>query len=153
MKAGQGRKKKAPASDRDPQRQLRDDLRGAGLRSTGPRVAVLGALAQTGVPRTHGEIAESLAHLGYDRATIYRNLMDLTQAGLVTRTDLGDHVWRYELRRAGEHTLDHPHLVCTDCGDVSCLEEVEVKIVAKPGARKPVGDVEVQLRGLCHNCS
>ncbi len=149
--AAQPRKRKPP--ERDTVAQLRTELRGAGLRSTGPRVAVLGSLSAASTPRSHGDIAEALAPLGYDRATIYRNLMDLTQAGLVTRTDLGDHVWRFELRRGGaEHTQEHPHLVCTDCGDVSCLPEVEVKIVARPGARRPAGALEVQLKGLCEKC-
>lgn len=154
MKTAKKRQAAAPrsAAQSDGAKQLRADLRAAGLRSTGPRVAVLGALAQVGIPKSHGDIAESLSHLGYDRATIYRNLMDLTQAGMVSRTDLGDHVWRFEIKSGPGHTQEHPHLVCTDCGDVSCLPEVEVKIVAKPGAKRPVGDVEVQLRGLCSDC-
>ncbi len=105
---------------------------------------------------THGEIAEKLAAAGYDRATVYRNLVDLVRTGLVMRADLGDHVWRFELVRAEgkAHATEHPHFLCTDCGDVSCLPDDAVRIVPTRGAPRAVGkhDVEVQLKGLCDSC-
>ena len=104
--------------------RLRDRIRAAGMRSTVPRVAVLERLEEAGTPVSHAEIYEGLAARGFDRATVYRNLIDLTEAGLLSRTDLGDHVWRFELRseRAGrgDEPSGHPHFVCTDCGE-SCL--------------------------------
>jgi Fur family ferric uptake transcriptional regulator len=132
-------------------------LRGAGLRSTGPRVAVLRFLHASGEPNSHGELSEALAGDGYDRATLYRNLMDLAEAGLVTRTDLGDHTWRFELKRPGRagHNAEHPHFVCTDCGEVSCLPGVAVKIGSASGAPKSITskDVSVQIKGLCDTCA
>jgi len=130
-------------------------LRGAGLRRTGPRVAVLARMSSAEGPMTHGALADELAHLGFDRATIYRNLIDLTEAGLVSRSDHGDHVWRFELRgAAARHRKVHPHLVCTACGGVSCLTDVDVKITAVRGAamRLRSSELEVQLRGLCERC-
>jgi Fur family ferric uptake transcriptional regulator len=105
---------------------------------------------------THGALADELAHLGFDRATIYRNLIDLTDAGLVSRSDHGDHVWRFELRgAAARHRRVHPHLVCTECGAVSCLSDVEVKITALGGAARRLRgqELEVQLRGRCERCA
>jgi Fur family ferric uptake transcriptional regulator len=67
-------------------------LRSVGLRKTAPRVAVLQFLAQAKTPLSHGAIAEEMAVLGLDRATVHRNLMDLVEVHLATRTDLGDHV-------------------------------------------------------------
>ena len=132
---------------------LADTLRAAGLRRTGPRVAVLARLSAAEGPMTHGELADELFHLGFDRATIYRNLIDLTDAGLVSRSDLGDHVWRFEMKGA-RHATVHPHLVCTECAQVSCLTDVEVKIIATHGAppRLRGQQLEVQLRGLCEAC-
>src|SRR4051812_24845920 len=74
-------------------------LRGAGLRRTGPRVAVLERLEAATAPLSHGEVAAMLTPAGFDRATVYRNLIDLVKKGLVRRADLGDHVWRFELVR------------------------------------------------------
>lgn len=132
-------------------------LRSAGLRSTGARLAVLRQLEARRGPVTHGELASELAPLGYDRATIYRNLMDLTHAGLVSRTDLGDHVWRFELRASGdgEGSESHPHFSCTDCGTVTCLPGVSVRISARGSSPRAIRrrDVAVQLRGRCDRCA
>ena len=135
---------------------LAGTLRAAGLRRTGPRVAVLARLSAAESPMTHAALADELAHLGFDRATIYRNLIDLSDAGLVSRTDLGDHVWRFELKGStGKHANVHPHLVCSECAEVSCLTDVEVKIVPVRGSvtRLRARNCEVQLRGVCDRCS
>lgn len=127
------------------------------MRSTGPRVAVLAYLRKATAPLSHTEIHEALADRGYDRATIYRNLMDLAEAGLVTRSDLGDHVWRFELRgtKAGGDEDGHPHFVCVDCGEVSCLPDQAVKVRAATGAPKALAtkQVEVQIKGRCDDCT
>jgi len=131
-------------------------LRAAGLRSTFPRVAVLRELESATAPLSHAELVEALGDEGYDRVTIYRNLTDLTEAGLVVRADLGDHVWRFELKR--EHTSHpgtHPHFTCTDCGTVACLPSESVRLTSAKGAPKAVAarSVDIQLRGLCDRCT
>ena len=136
--------------------EARTLIRKAGLRSTGPRVAVLRVLRRAAGPQSHAEIYDALAAEGFDRATVYRNLVDMAEAGLLNRSDLGDHVWRFELRgETGPHTAEHPHFVCTDCGDVSCLPGAEVRI--KPGRGAPRGagvkGVEVQIKGRCDDCA
>jgi Fur family ferric uptake transcriptional regulator len=131
-------------------------LRRAGLRKTAPRVAVLRFLEQATAPLSHGEIHEGLADLGFDRATIYRNLIDLADAGLVSRTDLGDHVWRFEIRSGGEaHGVEHPHFVCTSCGVVTCLPGDAVRLVSTRGAPRAISSrsVEVQVKGHCDACA
>jgi Fur family ferric uptake transcriptional regulator len=136
---------------------LQKMLRGAGLRSTAPRLAVLRFLHASGEPNSHSELIEALAGDGFDRATLYRNLMDLAEAELVTRTDLGDHTWRFEMKRPGRsgHNAEHPHFVCTDCGVVSCLPGVAVKIGSAAGAPKSItsNEVAVQIKGLCDACA
>jgi Fur family ferric uptake transcriptional regulator len=90
-----------------------------------------------------------------DRATIYRNLSDLTEAGLLQRLDLGDHVWRFEPAPAAQphHEGQHPHFVCTDCGAVQCLDDVEVSLRG-PSVPRSVAQasVRVQLTGQCDDC-
>jgi Fur family ferric uptake transcriptional regulator len=144
---------KRPAADDGGTQAL---LRGAGLRSTEPRVAVVEHLLAQAAPVSHADLCRALAKDGFDRATLYRNLMDLTQVGIVTRTDLGDHVWRFELKqRAGNHVVSHPHFVCSDCGTVSCLPDVAVRIVR--GSRAPrslaTKNVAIQITALCDDCS
>jgi Fur family ferric uptake transcriptional regulator len=106
-------------------------------------------------PVTHADLAQILSVRGFDRATIYRNLVELTDAGLVSRIELGDHVWRFELKRTGKMEKDHPHFVCVDCGEVSCLPAISVNIKPSPGSKRSgIGEVtEVLLKGRCGNCA
>ena len=137
-------------------RDLKQILRDSGLRATSARAEVLACLIAADSPVTHAEVCERLATLGYDRATLYRNLIDLTEVGLVKRTDLGDHLWRFEIAsrdKEAEHAA-HAHFVCRECGDVSCLPEDSVALKASRGAPKSLGarDVEIQVRGVCNDC-
>jgi len=141
-------------------------VRAAGMRCTAARVAVLQHLEAAAGPRTHAEVSEALADRGFDRATIYRNLTELTEAKLVARVDLGDHMWRFEAKRSAGHKAgidDHPHFVCTDCGEVSCLDDVKVAITPRGrpnGARPARGKgrrgirsvTDVVLKGQCDHC-
>jgi Fur family ferric uptake transcriptional regulator len=131
-------------------------------------VAVLRHLEEAAGPLSHADVAEALHTLGFDRATIYRNLIELSEAGLAARVDLGDHVWRFEAKRAGggHKADDHAHFVCTTCGDVSCLPDVQVAITQRdaspaPGGhgrdtaatRRRIGSVtEILLKGRCGQC-
>ncbi|HEX8824715.1 MAG TPA: Fur family transcriptional regulator [Archangium sp.] len=135
--------------------EYQERLRAAGLRSTAPRVAVLRELESATAPLSHADLVEALDDQGYDRVTIYRNLTDLTEAGLVIRADLGDHVWRFELKREEKaHQGTHPHFTCTDCGSVACLPAESVRLTPAKGAPKSVSarSVDIQLRGLCDRC-
>ena len=69
--------------------------------------------------------------------------------------DLGDRVWRYELRGAcRSDTDDHPHFLCEGCGNVSCLPALEVR--AKNGAMPEAllgADFRVRVTGRCATCA
>ena len=131
-------------------------MREAGLRSTPGRVGVLQTLAKAPSPLTHAQLVKELAALGFDQSTVYRNLMDLTQAGLVSRVDLGDHVWRFESHRADDKCAEqHAHFVCVECGEITCLPDLGVDLSRRKrnAPRSVIGDVtEVLLKGHCVNC-
>jgi Fur family ferric uptake transcriptional regulator len=139
-------------------RLLRDDdlrelLASRGIRVTEQRMVILRELARLRVPTSHPELTERIAGEGLDRATIYRNLLSLTEAGLLVKTQLGDSVWRFELPQSsspqqGAHGA-HPHFVCSDCGTVACLPSSSVALRGL-AARNQVADV--QLRGRCVDC-
>jgi Fur family ferric uptake transcriptional regulator len=137
--------------------ELARALRDAGLRRTAPRIAVLERLEQAVAPLSHAEVVDELGTSGFDRATLYRNLVDLVEAGMVTRTDVGDHVWRFELVRGDRspHAAEHPHFLCVDCGDVSCLPGDAVTIAPARGVPRAVSKhkVEVQIKGRCDACA
>ncbi|HVT09041.1 MAG TPA: transcriptional repressor [Polyangia bacterium] len=134
---------------------LRKQIRDAGLRGTGSRIAVLRLLHEARAPMTHNEVSDKLAASGYDHATIYRNLIDLSRVGLLVRTDLGDHTWRFELRQgSGDHKSQHPHFICIDCGDVNCLPDKAVSVRGAPGVPRALRrrGVVIQLQGRCDSC-
>lgn len=138
--------------------ELQTLLRGTGLRSTTPRITVLQHFYEHGTSVTHAGLCEALDGRGLDRATLYRVLIDLAEKGILSRSDMGDHVWRFELKRsadAPDHTEEHPHFLCTDCGEVSCLPGLALKLDAKAKAPRAVTQqhVAVQLRGRCDNCA
>lgn len=129
-------------------------LRDSGLRATPARIAVLDLLAVARQPSTHQEISERLDSRGIDKSTVFRALNDLTEAGLARRMELGDHVWRYEPTRPagldGVPGPQHPHLLCVDCGAITCLNEDDVTLKIA----KSVGVIEdVLLKGHCANCT
>ena len=152
-------RKKPSKTEELPLQAFKDLLRSSGLRSTAPRIAVLQHLHAASEPNSHAELFEALAGAGFDRATLYRNLIDLAEVGIVGRTDLGDHVWRFELKKgvAGtSHSDEHPHFVCVDCGVVSCLPGLSFEVKGVPAsAPRSVGrnKVAVQLKGRCDSCS
>lgn len=135
--------------------ELRDAIRSRGLRATASRIAVLSLLSGATKPLSHAEVVEALEAETWDRATLYRNLVDLVDAGLAQKVELGDRVWRFGVitgERAHDGTL-HPHFVCTMCGDVACLPDLSFK---PPSAKVPKAlralDVEVHVRGVCDSC-
>ncbi|NCQ35285.1 transcriptional repressor, partial [bacterium] len=65
---------------------VRQTLHAANLRATTARMVVLELVRSARKPLSHGEIAELLRDGPWNRATLYRNLIDLERAGLVRRT-------------------------------------------------------------------
>ena len=141
------------SSPLEEKQSIRDDIRAAGLRATPARVATLNLLREATSPMTHADVAERLDEDGVDKATAFRNLNDMTDAGLVRRTELGDHVYRFEEIRPGEiATESHPHFLCTICGTVSCLNNVELTAGSLRESSKVGEVVEILLRGRCNDC-
>ncbi len=128
-------------------------IREAGLRATPARVATLNLLQKSSSPLTHAEVAEHLSKTGVDKATAFRALNDMTEAGLLRRTELGDRVWRFELIGEGEHEhLGHPHFVCVDCGQVSCLGDIKLNQRSLSTSTQIGRITEILLRGQCVEC-
>ena len=129
---------------------LRGELRRVGLRATGPRVAVLKSLYGAASAASHADIATALAPEGWDRATVYRNLIDLTDAGLLKRVDRGDHTWRFTLKQHAEGQAGQAFFVCDVSGEITPLPPGTVTVTAPRGAPKALktGDFVVHVRGV-----
>ncbi len=107
----------------------RDVLRGAGLRDSAGRAAVVDLLARQDCLLSPQEISDRLRAEGGagSTATVYRTLETLHGLGLVHRVDAGEGIARYEpADPSGEH---HHHLVDEDTGEVLPFEDAELERV------------------------
>lgn len=134
--------------------EMRDALRCRSLRATAPRLAVLVVLHEQGAPMTHEQIMEVLPTGQYDKASVWRLLSDLADAGVLRRMDLGDRVWRYELLDDCRPVdADHAHFLCETCGEVSCLPPLVLQTTDGPLPAVLQGaDFRVRVTGTCAVC-
>jgi len=127
-------------------------LDSAGLRRTGPRLAVLGALLEEGKPVTHEQITAKLAETAPNKVTIYRVLESLVEADIVHKAFLRDRTWHFELADRCTASQCHPHFTCTNCETTYCFADA-----ALPMTKSPMGfsvlHQRVQLEGLCPACN
>ncbi|HSK50684.1 MAG TPA: Fur family transcriptional regulator, partial [Solirubrobacterales bacterium] len=98
-------------------------LRGAGLRKSSARRAVVEALASHDCAVTALELEDELrkrqARVG--RASVYRALEQLEQLGLVRRLEVSRGTASYERTEPGGH--HHHHAICRDCGRMVPFED------------------------------
>lgn len=127
-------------------------LRGASLRVTRPRVAVLGAVHRHPHTDTDSVIRAVRAELPeVSHQTVYDSLNALTAAGLVRRIQPSGSVARYE-SRVGDN---HHHVVCRSCGaiaDVDCAVGEAPCLTASDDLGFVIDEAEVIYWGLCPDC-
>jgi Fe2+ or Zn2+ uptake regulation protein len=132
-------------------------LRGAGQRYTERRQQLVELFERSDRPLAIPEILA--ARTGLKQSSVYRNLADLEQAGVVRRVMTDEEYGRYELAEdLGGH---HHHLICSRCGrvrdvDVPAGLEASLDRVLDRLARK-AGFASVSHRldliGLCQDCA
>jgi Fe2+ or Zn2+ uptake regulation protein len=128
-------------------------LRGAALRVTRPRVAVLDAVYE----HPHADTDEIVGAVRKDlpevsRQAIYDVLRALTAARLLRRIEPAGSVARYESRVND----NHHHVVCRSCGaieDVDCAVGSTPCLTASNNHGFQIDEAEVVYWGLCPDCS
>lgn len=128
-------------------------LRGAALRVTRPRVAVLSAVyanAHADTDSIIGAVRRDLPEVSHQ--AVYDVLRALTAAGLVRRIEPSGSVARYE-SRVGDN---HHHVVCRSCGliaDVDCATGETPCLIASDDRGFSIDEAEVIYWGMCPGCS
>ena len=127
-------------------------LRGASLRVTRPRMAVLSAVhahphadTQSILGAVRGELSD------VSQAAVYEVLNTLTEAGLVRRIQPQGSVARYE-SRTGDN---HHHVICRSCGaiaDVDCAVGTAPCLEASDIHGFVIDEAEVVYWGWCPAC-
>ncbi len=132
-------------------------LRGAGQRYTGQRRRLVEILADARSPLSIPDIMRGRG--GLPQSSVYRNLSDLVEAGVVRRIVTEEDFGRYEL--AEDLLGHHHHVICSSCGrtrDVTLPRELErtldrtLDTVARAAG---FADVEhrLDLVGTCDDCA
>ena len=130
---------------------IKGTLEESGLRCTPQRYAVMAfLLRQSGHP-TAVEILEAVNRVDprSSRATIYNNLRDLVQAGLVREVAVEGRAARFDVKG-----MRHHHFICDRCGNVEDMDWYDVPRPAAASLGKRVlRESELIFRGLCTRCA
>ena len=128
-------------------------LRGAQLRVTRPRLAVLEAVHTHPHADTDAIIRAARAALpDVSHQAVYDVLRALTDAGILRRIQPAGSVARYEAR-VGDN---HHHVVCRSCGaiaDVDCAVGDAPCLTASHDHGFTVDEAEVVYWGTCPGCA
>ena len=130
---------------------IKQSLERSGLRCTPQRYAVMAFLMEhTGHP-TAAEIFEVVNRVDprSSRATIYNNLRDLVEAGLVREVAVEGRAARFDAKG-----MRHHHFICDRCGNVEDMEWYEVPRPRSGSLGKRIlRECELIFRGLCTKCA
>jgi len=130
---------------------IRELLDANGVKFTTQRYCVMAFLMDKPGHPTAAEIFDGVNRLDprSSRATVYRNLRDLVEAGLVREVAVEGRSARFDVRG-----MRHHHFICDGCGDV---EDMEWFNVPGPPAGllgdRMIREYEVILRGFCSRCA
>ena len=137
--------------------QLRTDdhaelLRRYGLRATGQRLAIVGALQELG-HATIEQLLEASQAVSptVQLSTVYRALETLAAHGLVSHTHLLGATKTYQLSTHANHA----HLVCRGCGSVTELDDDVARRFTADISRVHGFDVDfghLSVFGRCADC-
>jgi Fe2+ or Zn2+ uptake regulation protein len=136
----------------DPDGEMSQALRLAGLRVTMPRLAMLTWLAEHPHATVDAIAAGVREQFGaVSTQAVYDMLAACAAAGLLRRIEPAGHPARFE-RRVGDN---HHHLVCRRCGrteDVDCIVGVQPCLTPARDMGFAVDEAEVVFWGVCPTC-
>jgi Fe2+ or Zn2+ uptake regulation protein len=129
-----------------------DVIRGAGLRVTRQRVAVLDAVAgrpHVSAATVLSDVAAVLPNVSHQ--AVYDCLAHLAEAGLLRRFTFDGGAMLYETRTRD----NHHHFVCRNCSlvaDVDCAVGSAPCLDSAMAEGFVIDEAEVTYRGLCPDC-
>ena len=124
----------------------------SGLRCTPQRYALLAFLMEChGRHPTAAEIYKAVNRVDprSSRATIYNNLRDLVQAGLVREVAVEGRAAQFDAKGVRHH-----HFICDRCGNVEDLDWYDVpRPASRTLGKRVLRECELIFRGLCTKCA
>ena len=125
-----------------------------GLKVTPERLTIADAILGAPGHRDVGGLLLRLRrrHIGVSRATLYRTLSHLIEAGLVHRVTASDGTPRYESMLGRRH---HDHMVCRGCGSMLEFRSERIEELLAAACRRRGFRMEghtLRLEGRCRDC-
>ncbi len=124
-------------------------LEDRGYRVTGPRRSIISLLGQKEEGFSAEEISQELPRVG--RATVYRTIKLLIDAGVVCKLSMPDGAPKYSLARV-EH---HHHTVCVRCGKVGEFRASTVERLLRAIGEDISGEIvghNIEFHIVCQDC-
>lgn len=142
----------------DEVQKLKSSLKEKGYKLTPQRRAIVDIIIRNEgshltTEELYGLVKEECPEIGL--ATVYRTVQLLEELGVVSKLDLNDGCYRYELVHETE-SHQHHHLICDSCGKVievegDLLEALEHRIESKYDFK--IKNHSLKFYGICSECS
>ena len=124
------------------------------LRLTQERRSILDEMLQV---RGHFDVDSLLAHFrrkgpAVSRATLYRTLARLVEAGLVHKIEMAEGQAQYEVMVGRHH---HDHMICSECGKIIEFFSAELEALQDAMAAKHRFQITqhlLRIIGVCADC-
>ena len=129
--------------------QLLQVVEDRGYRSTRPRQILVRAVVAKESHFAAEQLRKELPQIG--RATVYRSLNLLVEAGVLCRVLLEDGSLHYQISHRGHHH----HLICTSCGESQDLIGCDIEDMLKDKAEQHRFQTEghrLEVYGRCEKC-
>ena len=124
-----------------------------GLKLTPQRMVIFRILSESNQHVTVDEVYQraSVEYPMLSPATVYRNMEQMVDAGLLSRLDLGGTSMRYDT-----NLDEHHHFVCSKCGKVTdvYLDKVNYKLDESRSqlGKAQINSLDLHLQGTCGEC-
>lgn len=125
-------------------------LEDSGFRLTEPRRLVADSIEKQAEAFTAEDLCESVPGVG--RATVYRTIKLLVDAGALCKLAMPDGAPKYSLARVGHHH----HTVCVRCGKVGDFRDSTVERMLRSLAKEVDGQIvghRMEVYVDCSDCS
>ena len=125
------------------------------LRITNSRMDTLRVFVSNHFALSQPELEKNLGD-EYDRVTIYRTLTSFLEKGLIHKVLDDAGAAKYALCKHAhndhEHSDEHIHFKCVQCGNTHCIESLQLPDFNAPGGYKFL-DTQILIHGLCPECN
>lgn len=124
-------------------------LEDRGHRVTEPRRSIVAVLDRRGEGVSAEEVTSELPNVG--RATVYRTMKLLLDAGVVCKLTMPDGAPKYALARAAHHH----HTLCVKCGTVGEFRDATIERVLRSIGSDISGEIvghRMEFHIVCESC-